>query len=154
MGIEELFFVGIVSSYGPGGNTVVVRRPDKDDRTTAELFIVSQGSHETKDYWMPAIEDQVLCLLLPNTSGKGPGTGYVLGTIYSSVDLPPAGATPSARVLNHPGDMILNIGGTFTLNAGTLDIQGAGDVKAGGVSLTQHVHGGILPGPSDTATPH
>ena len=154
MDIEELFFVGIVSSYGSGGNTVVVGRPDKDDRTTAELFIVSRGTHETKDYWMPAIDDQVLCLLLPNAGGKGPGTGYVLGAIYSEADPSPAGAAPSTRILNHPGDLILNIGGTFRVNAGTLDVQGGGDVKASGISLVGHVHGGVLSGPSDTGKPH
>ena len=37
MDIEECIFVGIVCSYGSSPDTVIVRRPDKDDRTTAEL---------------------------------------------------------------------------------------------------------------------
>ena len=117
MDIEELFFVGIVSSYGPGGNTVVVRRPDKDDRTTAELFIVSRGTHETKDYWMPAIDDQVLCLLLPNAGGKGPGTGYVLGAIYSETD-PSVEHDPNTRSVRYKdGRYIINKSGAMEIHA-------------------------------------
>lgn len=117
MGIEEFIFVGIVSSYGPGGNTVIVRRPDKDDRTTAELFIVSRGTHETKDYWMPAIDDQVLCLLLPNAGGKGPGTGYVLGAIYSEAD-PSVEHDPNTRSVRYKdGSYIVNKSGTMEIHA-------------------------------------
>lgn len=32
-------------------------------------------------------------------------------------------------------------------------ITGTGDVTASGISLVNHVHGGILPGPSDTGKP-
>lgn len=117
MGIEELIFVGVVCAYGKTPNTVIVRRPDKDDRTTAELYIVSRGTHETKDYWMPAIDDQVLCLLLPNTSGKGPGAGYVLGAIYSEVD-PPAEKDPNTRSVRYKdGSYIVNKSGAMEIHA-------------------------------------
>ena len=152
--LSKYIFVGIVSQYGGTEGTVIVTRPDQDNRTTAELYVVSRGTKKTKDYWMPAIDDQVLCLLLPNVSGKGPGTGYVLGAIYSETDRLPAGAKPSAIILDHPGDVVLNIGGTFKLNAGTLDVQGGGDIIASGVSLVNHVHGGVISGPSDTGKPH
>ena len=61
-------------------------RPDKNDRTTAALKVIQRGTCKTKDYWMPAVNDQVLCLVLPNVSGKGPGEGYVLGAFYSDAD--------------------------------------------------------------------
>ena len=84
----EYIFVGQVSSYGKTPGTVIVRRPDKDDRTTDELYVMSRCTKETKDWWMPDIDDQVLCVLLPNTSGKGPGAGFVIGAFYSDVDAP------------------------------------------------------------------
>ena len=152
--LTKYIFIGVVSQYGEKPGTVIVTRPDQDNRTTAELYIVSRGTKETKDYWMPVIDDQVLCLLLPNVSGKGPSTGYVLGAIYSETDRLPTGAEPSAIILDHPGDMVLNIGGTFRVNAGTLDVHGGGDVVASGISLVKHVHGEVMPGSSDTGSPH
>ena len=75
----NFFFVGIVTDVNPAEGTVIVTRPDKNDRTTAALKVIQRGTCKTKDYWMPAVNDQVLCLVLPNVSGKGPGEGYVLG---------------------------------------------------------------------------
>ena len=59
----------------------------------------------------------------------------------------------STRVLSHPGDMTLRIGGTLTIEAGTLDVRGGGDVVASGISLTGHVHGGVQSGGSTTSGP-
>lgn len=82
----NFFFVGIVTDVNPAEGTVIVTRPDKNDRTTAALKVIQRGTCKTKDYWMPAVNDQVLCLVLPNVSGKGPGEGYVLGAFYSDAD--------------------------------------------------------------------
>ena len=154
MDIEEAIFLGVVTSYGSTPGTVIVRRPDKDDRTSAELSVLQRGTHSTKDYWMPSIDDQVLCILIPNAGGKGAGAGFVVSAIYSDADPPPAEANPNTRILNHPGDLILNIGGNLKIAAGNVDIQGGGDATINGISLVSHVHGGILPGGSDTGTPH
>ena len=154
MGIEEVIFIGIVSSYGNAPGTVIVRRPDKDDRTSAELPVLQRGTHSTKDFWLPSIDDQVFCVLLPNAGGKGAGAGVVIGAIYSDADTPPGGAANNTRVLDHPGDLILNIGGSFKVQAGAVDIQGSGDAVINGISLVNHVHGGILPGGDDTGAPH
>ena len=60
--LSECIFIGQVSAYGKAPGTVIVRRPDKDDRTSAELAVMSRCTKETKDYWMPAIDEQVLCI--------------------------------------------------------------------------------------------
>ena len=151
--LENMVFVGEVSSQNVAGGTVKVVRPDKDNKLTAELFVLQRGTHASKDYWLPAVGDQVLCIMLPNFSGRGTCDGFVLGAFYSSVDAPPGGAGTSARVLDHPGDLTLNIGGTLTVNAGTLAVRGGGDVVASGISLAGHVHGGVLPGGAMTAGP-
>lgn len=115
--LSKYIFIGIVSQYGKTPGTVIVRRPDKDDRTTAELKIVSRCTHKTKDYWMPDIDDQVLCLLLPNTSGKGPGEGFVLGALYSEKD-PPAESNPNVRSVRYKdGSYIVNDSGSMTIHA-------------------------------------
>ena len=79
--------------------------------------------------------------------------GWIVGACYSDVDMVPAGASGSTRVLSHPGDMTMRIGGTLTIEAGTLDIRGGGDVVASGISLTGHVHGGVQSGGSTTSGP-
>lgn len=151
--LSEYIFVGLVSSIDAAHGTAVVTRPDRDGRTTAPLPVLQRGAKDTKDFWMPAIDDQVLCILLPNASGKGPSMGWIIGACYSDVDTVPAGASGSTRVLVHPGDMTLRIGGTLTIEAGTLDVRGGGDVVASGISLTGHVHGGVQSGGSTTSGP-
>ena len=151
--LSEYIFVGLVSSVDAAHGTAVVTRPDRDGRTTAALSVLQRGTKSSKDFWMPAIDDQVLCVLLPNTSGCGPSTGYIIGSVYSDVDTVPPGASDSTRVLDHPGDVTMRIGGKLTITAGTLDIQGGGDVVASGISLVSHVHGGVQSGGSTTGGP-
>ncbi len=115
--MSEYIFIGVVCKYGETPGTVIVRRPDKDDRTTTELYVLNRCTHLTKDFWMPDIDDQVLCILTPNASGKGPGAGYVAGAIYSDAD-PPAESDPSTRSIRYKdGSYIVNKGGAMEIHA-------------------------------------
>ena len=140
--LEGLFFVGTVSTQNPSDGTVSVYREDKD-KVTENLFVLQRGSASTKDFWIPSVCDKVLCIQTPNFGGKGVGEGYVLGSYYNDTDTAPGEASATTRVLNHPGDVILNVGGTFSVHAGTLDISGGGDVVASGRSLVGHTHTGV-----------
>nr|DAL33575.1 MAG TPA_asm: baseplate assembly protein [Caudoviricetes sp.] len=151
--LENLIFIGNVSSLNPAQGTVRVTRPDKGDKVTSDMAVLQRGTKDSKDYWMPAVGDQVLCMQLPNFSGSGVGDGFVIGAFYSTVDGVPGGANATTRVLNHPGNVTMNIGGTLTIHAGTLDIVGGGDVVASGISLTKHVHGGVESGGGTTSGP-
>lgn len=126
MGTNELcnfFFVGVVTTINASDGTVVVTRPDKDNRTTAPLKVIQKGTHKTKDYWMPAIDDQVLCLVLPNTSGKGPGEGYVLGAFYSDADTA-VESNAATRSVHHES------GSYFRVDAnGNMEIHASGSMK-------------------------
>ena len=115
--MSEHFFVGIVSQYGKKPGTVIVTRPDKDDKTTKELYIVSRCTEMTKDYWMPDIGEQVLCLILPNIGGKGTGEGFVIGAIYSDVD-PPAETDTNVRSIRYKdGSYIVNDSSAIEIHA-------------------------------------
>lgn len=117
MDIEEVIFIGIVCAYGKRKGTVIVRRPDKDDRTTKELYVMSRCTHATKDWWMPDIDEQVLCILLPNASGKGPGEGFVIGAQYSEAD-PPAESDTNVRSIRYKdGSYIRNDSGNMEIHA-------------------------------------
>lgn len=64
--LENLIFIGNVSSLNPAQGTVRVTRPDKGDKVTSDMAVLQRGTKDSKDYWMPAVGDQVLCMQLPN----------------------------------------------------------------------------------------
>ena len=151
--LENMLFYGVVCEQNPAAGTARVTREDKEGKVTAELMVLQRGTKSTKDFYMPAIGDQVLCVQTPNFSGKGTGDGFILGAFYSNIDPPPKDAANKTRVLDHTGDVIWRIGGKLSIHAGTLDIVGGGDVVASGISLNSHVHGGVVPGGGTTAGP-
>lgn len=145
--LSEIFFIGRVSSVDASTGTAIVVMPDADNKTTAPLTVGQRGSKDTKDFWMPAVDDQVLCVRLPNKSGRGFDDGVIICTLYSSVDKPPAGAEENTRVLNTPGNLTINVGGTLAINANS------GDVVVNGISLVNHTHTGVTPGGATTGKP-
>ena len=86
--IKRLVRVGIVSSTNPGNGTARVTFPDMDNVVSDELPVLSQGSLVRKHYWIPDVGEQVLCLMLPNTSSNGSNEGFILGAFYNAVDKP------------------------------------------------------------------
>ena len=125
--LADMIFIGNVSSTIPEEGKAVVTRLDREGVVTAPLSVINRGAAHDKDYWMPAIDDQVLC--------------------FSSADPTPDGADNGKRVLTVPGDMTLNIGGTLLINSS------GGDVVVNGISLVHHVHGGVESGGSTTSGP-
>lgn len=115
--LSKYIFIGIVSQYGKTPGTVIVTRPDQDNRTTAELFVLSRCTKETKDYWMPDINEAVMCILLPNASGKGPGEGFVIGAHYSEVDAPAETDTSVRSIRYKDGSYIVNDNGAMEIHA-------------------------------------
>ena len=115
--LSQYIFIGIVSSYGETPGTVIVTRPDQEDRTSAELYVMSRCTKNTKDYWMPDIDEAVLCILLPNTGGKGPGEGFVIGAHYSEVDAPAETDTSVRSIRYKDGSYYVNDNGAITLHA-------------------------------------
>ena len=115
--LSKYIFIGIVSQYGKTPGTVIVTRPDQDNRTTAELFVLSRCTKETKDYWMPDINEAVMCILLPNASGKGPGEGFVIGAHYSEVDAPAETDTSVRSIRYKDGSYIINDNGAMEIHA-------------------------------------
>lgn len=128
--LTSYIFVGLVSSVDASTGTAVVVRPDKDNRTTAPLQVLQRGTKATKEFWMPAIDDQVVCLLLPNTSGKGPSTGYILGAIYSESDTPAEGDANNRSVRFTDGSYIQYTNGNINIHArGDVNITSGGNIN-------------------------
>jgi phage baseplate assembly protein V len=125
-----------------------------------------------RDWCPPSIGEQV-CVISP---AGDMGAGFVLaGGIYTStnsspdnrenvhrLDIPSGGAfeinVGGAKILTENGKAQIIVGGaTFEISGGKMkfsgDLEVAGDIKAGSVSLKNHVHPGVTPGPSSTAQP-
>lgn len=151
--LSSMIFIGKVTTVNEADATAVVTVEDHDDKTTSALSVLQRGSNESKDYWVPDIDDQVLCIRLPNKSGRGFNSGFIVGAFYSDIHSIPAGANSNTRVLDTPGNLLLKIGGNLTIKAGTIDIAGGGDVVVGGISLVNHTHSGVIPGGGQTGKP-
>lgn len=141
--LKNLIRVGRVSSQEAA--TVRVVFEDRADMVSYDLPVIVQQSQNNKDYWMPDIGEQVVCLFLPS----GNAQGFVLGSFYSDADLPPVSDPDKRHVRFADGTSIEYDRSTHTL---TVDAQGpvnivaagnvnvTGDVIADGISLKQHTH--------------
>lgn len=135
MDIKKLIRVGTVSSVNPAAGTVRVAFAAQDDMVTYELPVITRGSKNNKDYWLPDVDEQVLCLFLPNVSGRGVCEGFVLGTFYSSVDAPQESSVDVHAVKYGDGTIIKHdrSTGKLTINAtGDIDIIAGGKITING----------------------
>ena len=80
---------------------------------------------------------------------------YAIPTVFSSA-VPTLASNPNDVCFFNNGSLCVLNEGAFhiTLADGTNATFGGGDLVVNGISLVHHVHGGILPGGSDTAEPH
>ena len=138
MDIKRLVRVGTVSSVNAAAGTGRVAFAAQDDMVTYELPVITRGSKNNKDYWLPDVDEQVLCLFLPNTSGRGVCDGFVLGTFYSSVDAPVENSGDVHAVKYGDGTIIKHdrSTGKLTINAtGDIDIIAGGNVTINGQTI-------------------
>lgn len=138
MDIKKLIRVGTVSSVNAAAGSVRVAFAAQDDMVTYELPVITRGSKNNKDYWLPDVDEQVLCLFLPNTSGRGVCDGFVLGTFYSSVDAPVENSGDVHAVKYGDGTIIKHdrSTGKLTINAtGDIDIIAGGNVTINGTTI-------------------
>ena len=76
---------GIVSSVNREKCTVKVYFPDWDEKVSFDLPVMQKNTLNSKFYWMPEPEEQVICAIFANGSQEG----VVLGGIYSESDVVP-----------------------------------------------------------------
>jgi phage baseplate assembly protein V len=84
--INNIFRVCEVVETDPKLCLVRVKLPDTDELVSGWLQVVQQQTLKNKNYFMPDIEELVVCIFL----GYGPIAGFVIGAVYSEdVDTPP-----------------------------------------------------------------
>ena len=127
--LENLIFTAVVCEQNAAQATVKVTREDKGNKVSNDMFVLQRGTKATKDFWMPAIDDEVLCIQAPNFSGKGTGDGFVLGAIYSSVDKPRETDSKARSVHFADGSYVKSDG------AGNMEIHAAGNLTITGAMI-------------------
>ena len=136
--IKNIIRIGRVSSIDVNTNTARVAFSDKDDLVSGNLMIVNRGSMVDKDYWIPDIDEQVLCLMMPNKSGLGLNEGFILGSFFSAEDAPQERSADVRAVKFGDGTVIKHdrSTGNFTINStGDIDIIAGGTVTIKGATV-------------------
>lgn len=158
-----LFRLGEVSAIDPVRGTVKVVFEDLENQVSYDLPIYySMASPSDRVYQMPDIGTQATCFFFED----GEGEGGIIGYPYSDA-LPPPFSDPAivGRKFGNGDYMYYNkdTGRAFVKASGGLEIIGditvtgkivASDVVISkGISLPDHIHGGVESGGSTTAKP-
>lgn len=134
--IKNLVRIGRVSSVDPSNMTARVLFTDKDEDVSYDLPVLAMCARSNKEYHLPDIDTQVLCLFLPNTSSKGLTTGFVLGTFYSEVDAPAENGAGIKSVRFEDGSYVRYEGGNIQVHAaGNIEITAVGNIKINGARV-------------------
>lgn len=141
--MKKLIDIGKVSAIYPERCTARVFFDDRE-AVSKELFIGVRGSQNTKEYWMPAIGEQVLCVFLQNSTD-----GFILCSYYGQQDKKPVMDEKKRHVTFEDGTLVEYDSNTHTMlikAKGAIniiadgDVHVTGDVIADGISLKNHTH--------------
>ncbi len=155
---------GVVIAVDSAKHRVRCKIPALEDLETDWLAVVTPNAGGNKFYCLPD-EDELVALLL-DARGEG---GCVIGALFNDQDNPPASdkniwkkVFTNGTTIEHDrnsGDITIHASGKvivnnsdIDVNGGTITVQG-GDVIADGISLKNHVHGGVSSGGAKTGKP-
>ena len=117
---------GTVSQVNPANSTARVTFDDKDGTVSPELHIIHRGSGANKDYWLPDVGEQVVCLFANND--KNFSTGWILGTYFTEKQPPQVNNKDIRRLDFSDGSYIEYNRASNTLNVkikGPININGS-----------------------------
>ncbi|MCP4747306.1 MAG: phage baseplate assembly protein V [Desulfobacteraceae bacterium] len=128
--LNQIIRVGKVAAYYPKKGAVRVELGDADGLVSYTLPVLYPKTSHDKFYWMPDIDEQVLCVFLP----FGLEQGFVVGSLYSKVDTTPVQSKDKALIrfkdnavfeydraghcltINVPGNAKINFDGGAEIN--------------------------------------
>ena len=125
---RELVRVGIVTSTNPEKNTCRVTFEDKDNLVSGDLRILHRGSSATKDYWMPAVNDEVVCIF--PTNDENYCDGFIVGTLFNEKEKPNADKQEITRTDFADGTFI-----EYNSKSHTLTIECTGEIYIKGKKI-------------------
>ena len=112
--------IGEVSSVDPAKCTARVVFDDEDGYVSDDLPIVQRNTQSTKDYWLPAVGEDVVCLFLP----CGEEDGFILGSFYADEIKPPT-SSETKRYTEYPDGTVVE----YDWVAHALTVTGAEKIK-------------------------
>ena len=90
----DCFKIGEVSSIDPSACTARVIFDDEGSIVSYDLPVMQRNSFANKDYQMPDVGEDVLCLF----RGNGFEDGVIIGSFYAGEVAPPESRSPHDRV--------------------------------------------------------
>lgn len=119
--MRQLIRIGIVSSVNPQNCTAKVLFEDQDEAVSYDLFVINHNTQDNQDYWLPDVNEAVLCLFLP----IGIETGFIIGSYYSDVDKP-ANTNPNVRSVRFKDGTVIQ----YNRETHKLTVDCVGDIEA------------------------
>lgn len=105
--------VGEVTSIDPQKHTARVSFPEDDNNTSYELAVLCRNSFSNRDYGMPDVGEDVLCLFLPD----GIEDGFIVGSFYAGEVTPPTADQDERKVIFADGASV-----TYNRKTHSLDV--------------------------------
>lgn len=112
--------IGEVSTVDPVKCTATVVFDDEDGFVSDNLPIIQRNTQDVKDYWLPAVGEDVLCLFLP----CGEEDGFILGSFYADEIEPPT-SSETKRYTEYPDGTVIE----YDWEAHELKVTGAKKIK-------------------------
>ena len=126
--LRGMIRTGTVSAVYPANGTARVVFDDKDDTTSPEMHILHRYSGKNKDYWVPDIGDQVLCVFANNDTNFS--TGWILGSYFTEKQ-PPQVANPDIMRLDFADGSFME----YNRGNSSLTIKVMGQIKINGAEI-------------------
>ena len=126
--LRSVVRVGIVSEVIPADCAARVVFEEKDATTSPVLPVLTRGGKVNRDFWLPDIGEQVVCLFAAND--KNHSTGWVLGAHYKA-GAGNADSVDKRRIDFSDGSFV-----EFDRATGGLTIQCTGDVVINGRTIS------------------
>lgn len=146
--ISKLIRIGEVSSVNAAAGTARVVFDDENSLVSNDLQVLQKNTINNKDYYMPDVGEDVICLFLPN----GIEEGFILGSVYAGEITPPESSCNKRTVVFSDDTKIsydrethilsVNIGGTsITADGSSVNVKGAtsATIEAGAIELKGNV---------------
>jgi phage baseplate assembly protein gpV len=149
--IANMFNVGVVTALDAGATAARVRI---GDLVTPPLPVMALRAGGMQVWWMPTAGEQVVVAAPSGDLAQG----VIVGSIHAG-NAP--GSDPDVPVIDLRGGKLefrgdIEMTGKLTVT-GPIDVTGDvtcdADVVASGISLTTHIHGGVIPGGGSTGGP-
>ena len=126
--LSSLIRIGEVTSTNPASCTARVTFDDDDGFTSYDLPVLQPNTLKNRDYHMPDIGEDAVCVFLP----AGASEGFIIGSIYAGEVTPPAGSGDVRTAEFEDGTRLEYDRAAHALKAsvkGTVDVTATGAVS-------------------------